>query len=171
MQVDNTDKMYIQNKLNGLGWKPESGTDDELWDFVTQGQITDVEWMLAYEDCILTRVGYDSDRSVLHEAAYVESRKRNKLVRAGAGKVYVDEIVKQFEGLKGKRKVGKKVRSHSEEGSSSSSSSSLSRQARMKACAERDEVLDDMNIVNGLKKKRNVGSKKKNSGFKKKPSD
>jgi hypothetical protein len=74
-------------------------------------------------------------------------------------------------GLKGGRGKGKekekvrkgsyKPRSKSEEGSSSSSSSSATRWARMHACAESGDVLDDMNVFNGLKKKRNVGSKRK----------
>jgi hypothetical protein len=61
--------------------------------------------MLAYEDWILTRVDYDLTRNLVHEAAYVEARKRFRLVRAGEGKAFGDEIVERFKGLEGKRKL------------------------------------------------------------------
>jgi hypothetical protein len=103
--------------------------------------------------------------------AYAEVRGRRKLLRASDGRAKGNEIIAEMEGLVEKKKVGKKVRSRSEEGSSSSSSSDLSKKARIGACAQMGGILDDMDVFNGIKKKSNSGSKKKKSGSKKKDSD
>jgi hypothetical protein len=73
--MDNIDKRSIQLKLAGLNWDVGTGTAVELWNLAHPHQISDLEWMLAFEDWILPRNDYNDIRNIVHEAAYYEASK------------------------------------------------------------------------------------------------